>query len=585
MLYGVKRVKTKISSLIALLCIVVYVAAVLSAAFQIYANILEQQQTGTRELDKIQNIITQSGEVFFTEPFRENIRKTLEEECKVLQGLIITSDPKTELSFENGWGSAIRWDNGPHFITRLGYVTLPPRQVTVPGYKSVGVFSMIKAVQYEFMADVCKQTLLIILAALLLSFLNMIITMLRSREKSAKGPKAPSPAPGNPPESPAQKAAPQKPAAQKQAAPAPDKNTPDSPSVDDDTDDDFVADNVIENDDMSDFPAFDDFETTPEEDTTNEEIDTDMSEPDMSDMDIDMDMDMDEPDMSNTDTAEPDVSEPEMSDSDTPEKNEDFTLPEFDDTDIPEEQTDSLADDGFHLDDFIDESSLNLPEVAAISDVDDAAVDGITNDDNITFDLQDDIDTLEPVDSEPSDTVSVSPPPNEVGAPNGLYSPRSNVGWEAYTLERLASELHRCAASEQDLIIMLMECAASVNCDERLYKKIADEAIDLFNLKDLTFEYGKRGFTVIIPNESLEEGILKANEFHERIYKTCFDSFQKTNDFIIGISSRSGRLVEAHKLLHEAARALEKARGEPQSPVIAFKSDPEKYREYIRRHF
>jgi hypothetical protein len=573
-------VKTKISSLIALLCILVYVTAVLYAAFQVYTNVLEQLQTANKELDKVQSLISQSGDGFFTEPFRETIRKTLED-CKVLQGLIITSDPKTELSFENGWGSAIRWDNGPHFITRLGYVTLQPREVSLPGFRNVSVFSMIKAVQYEFMADVLKQTLLVILAALLLSFLTMISSMLRSRDKSADAD-----------------AKPEKPAVQQQTVyrqtvhqqtihqqlpsaklkpPAP-PTADDAPAADDNAYETFIAENDLGSD-----------------------INDDITDDD----------DMDMSNLPNFDDYDTPVDEAGMADADG-----DFSLPQFDDSAVSEEQ--SPAENDFHLDDFVDESSLNLPQVASIDDVDDSGdSDGIgdldlpdiedpdiagteTNDalfDDTDYSLPNDADFGSASDGGISDSGisdggafaddasgddgATAP----AGVPSGLYSPRSNVGWEAYTLERLASELHRCAASEQDLVIMLMDCAASVNCDGKLYKKIAEEAIDLFNLKDLTFEYGQRGFTVIIPNERLEEGVNKANEFHDRVFKTCYDSFQNTNDFIIGISSRSGRLVEADKLLHEAARALEKAREEPESPVVAFKSDPEKYREYIRKSF
>ena len=164
-----------------------------------------------------------------------------------------------------------------------------------------------------------------------------------------------------------------------------------------------------------------------------------------------------------------------------------------------------------------------------------------------------------------------------------LYSPRSNLGWEAYTKDRLASELHRCAASEQDLVILLMECGEGVNCDGRLYKKIADEAVDLFNLHDLSFEYGDRGITVIFPNAGLDLGISKAEEFHSRLLKSSYDSFHSRNDFLVGISSRSGRLIEADRLLLEAQRALEKAKQEKDSPIVAFKSDPEKYRDFVRK--
>jgi hypothetical protein len=54
------------------------------------------------------------------------------------------------------------------------------------------------------------------------------------------------------------------------------------------------------------------------------------------------------------------------------------------------------------------------------------------------------------------------------------------------------------------------------------------------------------------------------------------------NSLRIGISSRNKRLVRAARLLLEASRALDKAGQEPDSPIVAFKSDPEKYKAFMR---
>ncbi|MDR0447467.1 MAG: hypothetical protein LBH07_02240, partial [Treponema sp.] len=94
---------------------------------------------------------------------------------------------------------------------------------------------------------------------------------------------------------------------------------------------------------------------------------------------------------------------------------------------------------------------------------------------------------------------------------------------------------------------------------------------------------GKWGITVIVPAVNLEQGITKAEVFHARLLIACPDSFHKKDDFLIGLSSRSGRLLDADRLLMEADRALKKAKSEPGSPIIAFKSDPEKYRDFISK--
>ena len=49
----------------------------------------------------------------------------------------------------------------------------------------------------------------------------------------------------------------------------------------------------------------------------------------------------------------------------------------------------------------------------------------------------------------------------------------------------------------------------------------------------------------------------------------------------MGISSRSGRLVDSTRIGKEAEAALKKAREEHDSHIVAFKPDPDKYRLYL----
>jgi hypothetical protein len=165
--------------------------------------------------------------------------------------------------------------------------------------------------------------------------------------------------------------------------------------------------------------------------------------------------------------------------------------------------------------------------------------------------------------------------------PQGLYSPRGNIGWEAYTKDRLASELHRCAASEQDLVLIMMRFKDTDKLEPSLFNQFADEAVKFFILRDLIFENGDRGLSVIIPNIDLDQGFVKSEEFHNRILSKLPDSFKSRSDLCIGLSSRSGRLIDADRLLFETDQALEKALQDPVSPIVAFKSDPEKYRAFI----
>ncbi|MDR0497701.1 MAG: hypothetical protein LBH42_08815 [Treponema sp.] len=164
--------------------------------------------------------------------------------------------------------------------------------------------------------------------------------------------------------------------------------------------------------------------------------------------------------------------------------------------------------------------------------------------------------------------------------PQGLYSPKGNIGWESYTRDRLASELHRCSSFEQDLTFLIMEFRESIP----VFRQFAEETVAFFTMRDLVFEKGEKGISVILPSMDLEQGIIKAEEFRSRIIAKLPESFDGRTGLCVGLSSRTGRLVEADRLILEASSALQRALADKSSHVIAFKSDPEKYREFIRQN-
>jgi len=128
---------------------------------------------------------------------------------------------------------------------------------------------------------------------------------------------------------------------------------------------------------------------------------------------------------------------------------------------------------------------------------------------------------------------------------------------------------------------MLMEFTDRLN--DIQFKHAAEEAVSFFTSRDLLFENGKRGITVIYPGYELETGIAKAQKFHQRIMEKIFYNHKTDKCLCIGISSRSGRLINAGRMLMEADEALRRAKKDHESPIIAFKSDPEKYREFISK--
>ncbi|MDR2362992.1 MAG: hypothetical protein LBD65_01065 [Spirochaetaceae bacterium] len=167
----------------------------------------------------------------------------------------------------------------------------------------------------------------------------------------------------------------------------------------------------------------------------------------------------------------------------------------------------------------------------------------------------------------------------EEQGPRGLYSPYG-IGWEDYIKDRLSSELRRCTIDRQDLVFIIMEFRNPEKINEQLFNQFAAGAVNYFTNRDLIFEKGYRGISVIIPHTNLEQGLRKSEIFHNQILQSLFPDFQKT-DLCIGLSSRLERIIEADRLIFETEKALKKALGDPVSPVVAFKSDPVKYRAFI----
>ncbi len=175
-----------------------------------------------------------------------------------------------------------------------------------------------------------------------------------------------------------------------------------------------------------------------------------------------------------------------------------------------------------------------------------------------------------------SESEPVPPEP----APAGLYSPRGGIGWEAYTADRLASELHRCASFEQDLVLLSMEPLDGDPAWEAAFAEFAESTVSFFTFRDLVFERGSRGASVILPNVNVDHGLRMAEEFRCKLRKGPTPAIAEA-DLRIGLTARSGRLVDAERLMMEASRALAKAVEEEGSPVVAFKPDPDRYRSFI----
>ncbi len=180
-----------------------------------------------------------------------------------------------------------------------------------------------------------------------------------------------------------------------------------------------------------------------------------------------------------------------------------------------------------------------------------------------------------------SDTASAAVLNADEGSRNrrcnsGLFSPTTGLGWEQYLDSRLSFELRRAASYDQDLVLALLR-SSDLQHGSAEYIRIAKYMLQHFMFQDMLFEYGKNGYAIILPNTDLDTAIKDVKSFRENV---CEKHVSKCV-FSAGLSSRNGRLINGNRLITESSMALSKAFNDPVNKTIAFRPDPEKYRQYI----
>lgn len=152
-------------------------------------------------------------------------------------------------------------------------------------------------------------------------------------------------------------------------------------------------------------------------------------------------------------------------------------------------------------------------------------------------------------------------------------------GGLSYIKQRLGFELERAASFDQDLTLVVLECVEDCGTKE-IYNNIGSTLAETISFQDLIFEYEKKGFAIIIPNMDLDTAIKDLELFQKKIT----EKNHKPSNLRFGVSSRNGRLIRSDLLLKESLLALRKAKNEKGPHIVGFRSDPEKYRDFIANH-
>ena len=96
----------------------------------------------------------------------------------------------------------------------------------------------------------------------------------------------------------------------------------------------------------------------------------------------------------------------------------------------------------------------------------------------------------------------------------------------------------------------------------------------------MIFEFGTSGFAAIVQGIDLDRAMAISQDLYTDISGLLINK-QMKNKVGIGITTRSLRLITGNRLIEEASQALEKAAEEQGLPIVAFRVNPEKYRQCL----
>lgn len=168
---------------------------------------------------------------------------------------------------------------------------------------------------------------------------------------------------------------------------------------------------------------------------------------------------------------------------------------------------------------------------------------------------------------------------NDSSDPAGLFSDKTGFGWESYLEPRLDAELIRAASNEMDIALFIITIKDIEN-NISLKQAVCQILLKFFNYKDMVFEYGEDGFAGLLVNTDIDRAMAAS----ESLYSDLKDVFSK-NDvnpvFGIGLTTRSLRLMTGARLIKEASKASEKALEEKTLPIVAFRVNHEKTKQYL----
>jgi hypothetical protein len=232
----------------------------------------------------------------------------------------------------------------------------------------------------------------------------------------------------------------------------------------------------------------------------------------------------------------------------------------------------SFEDSDDDIDNFsIDEPEDDLENISFDDDTD-TSFDDLNLDGDIDMDIESDFpeeEDLLAMDHETSPANDF----DDLDMDDVSDYPNSGINWEDFIEEKLNHELENASSLDQDLVIGIIKCESLTDDNNDLF---AEQLKEDLNNSDILFEYKENNIAVIIPDANLDDAL--------HIFETfTAKEEEEYGEINIGISSRNNRKISGSRIFMEAENALHKAFEDSDKNIVGFRSDPEKFREFLAK--
>ncbi len=145
----------------------------------------------------------------------------------------------------------------------------------------------------------------------------------------------------------------------------------------------------------------------------------------------------------------------------------------------------------------------------------------------------------------------------------------------AKVVEKIDSSIKETASAGEDMTLLLIHTTDLSKKEDILHSMKTD-----YDQLNTFFVFDNDTVGLVIYYAALTHGMQIANALYDKLHSSlnsmgCYDRLT------IGLTTRAGRLIPAHRMLNEASAALKKTWEEHTDNIVAFRVNPEKYRKFI----